>query len=116
VAANNVIDLIPKLVDKQLDEYYSYQEEEFDDQVETINYIYDAIMDACAETGIAEDTDEFVKDFAYVMEAVMSMVNRQFDEHHSFQSVIDKQMIVTRDESGLPVSVDWIPKLTPSEE
>ena len=116
MAANNVVDFTSKLIDKQLDEYYDYQEEEYDDQLETINYIYDAIMDAAHETGIANDTDEFVKDFAYVMEAVMSMVNRQFDEHHSFQTVIDKQMVVTRDKDGIPLSVDWIPKLTPSEE
>jgi glutathionyl-hydroquinone reductase len=116
VAANNVIDFNDRLLNKQLDLYDEYLEEEYDEQIETINYIYDAIMDACHETGVANDTDEFVKDFAYVMEAVLSMVHRQFDEYHSFQTVIDKQMVVTRNEEGIPTAVDWVPKLTPSEE
>jgi CRISPR/Cas system CSM-associated protein Csm2 small subunit len=113
--SNNVINFADKLLNKQLDEYGDYLEEEYDEQVETINYIYDAIMDACAETGVADDSDEFVKDFAYVMEAVQSMVNRQFGEFHTFQKVIDKQLKVTRDEDGWPIAVDWIPKLTPKE-
>ena len=114
-SGNNVVDFTERLVHKKMDEYLDFQEEEYDEQIETMNTIYDAIMEACAETGVADDSDEFVKDFAYVMEAVQSMVNRQFGEYHTFQKTIDKQLEVTRDEEGWPIAVDWIPKLTPKE-
>ena len=116
VPANNVIDLIPKLVDKQLDEYYDQQQDEFDEYTETLNIVYDDLLEILQECGLANEEDGFIKDFAYAMEALRSLVDRQYGNEHTFHEMIDEKMVVARDEDGVPLSVDWLPKLTPSEE
>jgi hypothetical protein len=113
--ANNVIDFSSRLVDKQLDEYYDAEQEEFDEYTETLNYLYDDLLESLQDCGLASDEDGFIKDFAYTMEAVRALVDRQFGNDHGFHELIDKKMSVTRDEDGIPMDVVWLPDLTNKE-
>lgn len=115
-SGNNVIDFSSKLVDRKLDEYYEQEEIEFSEFEETLHYIYDDLLESLYETGMANDQDEFVRDFAYVMESIRSLVERQFNNYHNFHEVIDEKLYVSRDKYGNVTSVDWIPSLTNSEE
>jgi hypothetical protein len=112
MTANNVVDFVSKLADKQVDEYY---ESEFDEYTETLNIIYDDLLETLQECGVANDEDGFIKDFAYAMEAVRALVDRQFGNDHGFHNLIDEKMSVTRDEDGIPVDVVWLPDLTSKE-
>jgi hypothetical protein len=112
MTANNVVDFVSKLADKQVDEYY---ESEFDEYTETLNIIYDDLLETLQECGVANDEDGFIKDFAYAMEAIRALVDRQFGNDHGFHNLIDEKMSVTRDEDGIPVDVVWLPDLTSKE-
>lgn len=114
--ANNVLDFTARLVDKQLDEYYDAEQEEYDEYEETLNALYDDLLDSLQQYGIANDEDGFIKDFAYTMEAVRSMVDRQFGYNHNFHELVDEKMVIEKDENGFPSNILWKPSLTTSEE
>lgn len=115
MAANNVVDFTSRLVNKQLDDYYDAEQEEFDEYTETLNYLYDDLLESLQECGMANDEDEFIKDFAYSMESIRALVDRQFGNNHGFHKLIDEKMSVERDEDGIPTDVVWLPDLTGKE-
>lgn len=118
--SNNVINFTDALLKKynhQFDlfsEEYA-EEESYNELDETLIYMYDTLLDACVEMGVASDEDDFIKDFAYTMEAVKSMVDRSFGNDHTFHDVIDRKLHISRNLYGEVVSVDWLPNLTSKE-
>ena len=114
---NNVVSFTDKWLERKEKEYDSMldeygEEEEYSEYDETLHYIYDALLDSLQEVGVADDSEEFVKDFAYAMEAIRSVIDRSFGNDHSFHKVVDRKLHISRNIYGEIVSVDWLPELT----